>query len=474
MKQSIMRKKILKIIDIILLLTWLHLIFLSLILSHLIIFPIDYYCIIIIIFVAIFAFFNVPYVLYSYEDGKYWEEAVSIDFKGIKYVKNFNKPTTITQETKCESENKYRTEYVIGFVGDIMPMEEYFITPSVYLQEFFRDADLIVGNLEGVLIPMKEPEFKSDPNVIEYIKGNKFGANITGVNCKRFKMKILDFLGFIAHPFKWLLSVSNNHSGDFQTCRFRNMLKILERCEFNYFGVGSDLNKEKYNKNDMKIKIKKAYCEEIPLGVENIKYPINIQTGTMWINKRKFKRSRGKITFFDDVQKKIKPCSFNVLFPHWHFENETYIRNSFKHKSLNLVRYGTYKSSNRAEKIFNDSKNKNTWDIVFGHHSHIPQHIEFCNEREINKISETIPNKIIAYSGGNFTSGEPRQKHRHGLIAKFYLKPNDNQDKLEIDKVLWSFTFNEGDKKNNENPRKVVLNYKMNKKGKINLNDVLN
>ena len=135
-------------------------------------------------------------------------------------------------------------------------------------------------------------------------------------------------------------------------------------------------------------------------------------------------------------------------------------------------------------------KGRTPWDIVFGHHSHIPQHIELVGKSSNPNIRKkkfsilrkilhlkiknpdskqenfsTNPDRIIVYSGGNFTSGENRKKHRNGLIAKFYIKPFKN--KLVISKVKWSFTLTK------KVFRTVGLNSPKNLKGRMDLKDVL-
>ena len=275
-----------------------------------------------------------------------------------------------------------------------------------------------------------------------YIKEKKLHGRNTGINCKRFRMKILTFLKQITEGnkknTKWLLSVSNNHSGDFQHSYFMKMLRILEKSGFEYFGTHPSYKPHNLAKPNI--------IEEVTLNGQELE--VNICSGTMWENKPYAQL----ISSFNKAQKGAKSGKFNIFYPHWHFENESYIRNSFRHKALNLVRCGIYENTTDAEAYTGVP-----WDIVFGHHSHIPQHIELVKETG-------NPDKLIFYSGGNFTSGEKRRKHRNGLIANVYLGLDNG--KLIINKVKWSFTITK------KIIRTVELNPIKNKKGKMALKDV--
>lgn len=307
----------------------------------------------------------------------------------------------------------------IGFVGDIMPFETLSIIPSTNLLKFFNREkfDLIVGNLEGIITsPPKRPR----------------------TNAKRFNSnKIIPFLKSIADANQWVLCIGNNHSADYGIKPFNDMKDDLEVEGFNIIG-----HEEKSN---YKISIKG--------------FNINIVAGTMWSNYKKcFYASR-----FECARYHWLHDYFNILFPHWHFENESYMRTFRRKRSKNLIRYGAYRRSHEIKKL--DKKEfpsiKKSWDFIFGHHSHVPQPIESFNSNGLNKLR-----KLIAFSGGNFTSGVKRKKHRSGLIAKIRLhKTSIKGKKIIVRKLKWSFTWNEDTKKTSN--REVIIDDISNKKSYV-------
>ncbi len=370
------------------------------------------------------------------------------------------------------------TVYSIGFLGDIMPLENYNVKPSQEVIDFFEKVDIIVGNMEGVIIHDSEC-YKSyyDPVVVKKIAKKKIKVpskekgklkeiditeSVSGTNCKQFKMRILEFLKeVVLDKDKWLLSVSNNHAGDFQSGRFEGMLYILKIAGFNYFGDFDNHSKQfpAINKDNI--------CQ------------INIHTGTMWVNKS-FKNIL-MVSRFIKCGMLAKEGHFNILYPHWHYENEPYVRRSFKFKSRNLLTYGRYMSTKEA-KFTNLESKVFTWDFIFGHHSHIPQRIEVVDVAPIGK-------KFLAYSGGNFTSGEPRKKHRYGIISKVDFAIDPAKKKLVVKEVRWSFTYNDkpkDDKKGKQEPkyyyinkkkkrlkeRRVYLAFDKNKQNRLGLKDI--
>lgn len=378
-------------------------------------------------------FFIVSHFLFRYYHNLYWKKTKFKNRRGKPYIKYI--------EFYKDQKREESYDYIIGFVGDILPMNNYKLIPARKLIKFFNGVNLIVGNIEGVIIPRENPIY-CNSNVVKFVndfyeKNPNLSSTPKGSNRKRLRLEILNFLGKISKgdKSKWLLSVSNNHSGDFQEKRFDCMIGILELSNFNYFGT----------------------CQNPSFTVKSTRsYKINIRTGTMWSNVKRFPY----ITRFNRVGEncwmKADNDSFNILYPHWHYENEPNIRRSFRYKSKNLIKYGKYLSTTPAKKLFKEYLSI-PWDIVFGHHSHIPQHVEKYKRR------------FLFYSGGNFTSGEKRKKHRSGLIAKFYLKTKCNR--LVIGKVEWSFTTNTNDKK--RGCRVVKLDSDKNKRRKPSLKDVL-
>lgn len=293
--------------------------------------------------------------------------------------------------------------------------------------------DLIVGNLEGIIL----------------IDETKNGGSAT----QNHNIRILKQLERIFpkstqkhKSSKWLLSISNNHSADFSDKEFKNSRDLINSNP-NFYAFGDlDISHSSY-----------------PWDSAQNMGDINIVTGTMWTNKK----SQNLITRFKSYNQLYKPGKFNILFPHWHYENECYVRSKIQRKSINLILEGEYKNKNwiKIRKLierfspikiilnspsikqiqeslsFNNKPEvqredkKPKWDLIFGHHSHVPQPIK------------DFGSGILGYSGGNFTSSKRRKKHISGLIMKCEICKVNNSDQLKLGKIHWCYTLNERKKK---------------------------
>ena len=235
------------------------------------------------------------------------------------------------------NEVKQEDKVTSGFVGDIMPTGHYDISFSQRVKNFFFNCDLIVGNLEGIMV--------------EETSYERIGRRISTQKHELTTMRLLESLG--KPPEEWLLCVSNNHSGDLGIEGFLEMLSILKGGEFNFFGN-----------------------EDNPTFSWPTKKPIiNFVAGTMWSNYRKCRF----VSRFGCVSKYHDDNKFNILFPHWHYENEPYIRPFMGEKSRNFLKFGKYKKDKEIEKFYNNPASNpfqsglNEWDFIFGHHSHTTQ-----------------------------------------------------------------------------------------------------
>ncbi len=323
-------------------------------------------------------------------------------------------------------------KYTIGFIGDIMKMGKYDLKFEKRIQKFFYDVDLIVGNLEGVIL-MDETKSGGIANQNHNSKILKQLERIVPISRQELKRT------------KWLLSVSNNHSADFGEEEFKKSRDLINGNP-NFYTFG-DLDKNH---------------SSFPWNSSQKMEDLNIVAGTMWTNKK----SQNLVTRFKSYNEHYKPGKFNIFFPHWHFENECYVRSKIQRKTINLILRGQYKKRNwfvitkllehfsqkilklpPVQKILKffykkskipEKEIKQKWDLIFGHHSHVPQPIRDYGMG------------ITGYSGGNFTSSQRRKKHISGLIMKCEIcKVNDSND-LKIGKVHWCYTRNERNKKQKE------------------------
>ena len=331
------------------------------------------------------------------------------------------------------SNSKKEVKYTIGFIGDIMKMDEYILKFEKRIQKFFDGVDLIVGNLEGIILTDK----------------TKNGGIATQNHSSRILKQLEQMIPESTQQekrTKWLLSVSNNHSADFGDKGFKNSRDFINSNP-NFYAFGDlDISHSSF-----------------PWDPTQNMDGINIVTGTMWTNKK----SQNLISRFKSYDEHYKPKKFNILFPHWHFENECYIRSKIQRKSINLILKGEYKERNwitiyrlieqfspikillklpliqKMQKFLSlykkpkveGERETQKWDLIFGHHSHVPQPIK------------NYGTGIISYSGGNFTSSKRRKKHISGLIMKCELCDLNKTGQLQLGKINWCYTLNERKKK---------------------------
>jgi len=292
--------------------------------------------------------------------------------------------------------------------------------------KFFKDVNLMVGNLEGIITKKRWQ----------------------GFSAQKHKISILRQLRRLGpRPKNWLLCASNNHSSDFGDREFQKSNKIIRCKGYKVFGDAPH-NQSFLFKNE-----------------------INLVSGTMWNNQKEHKN----VAQFENIDNHYKKKKFNILYPHWHYENESYVRKRIQVKSMGLILMGYYLilekinrklyQKIRKHKIYKNispflkyrkiwrylnfldqlvnlkyyrnfnrkfNLNKiNHWDLIYGHHSHIPQPI-------IN-----FGSKLLAFSGGNITSSKTRKKHISGLIMKCQIGQLKGSEQLGIGKVEWSYTINE-------------------------------
>ncbi len=250
---------------------------------------------------------------------------------------------------------------------------------------------MIVGNLEGI-IAKKKSGWASQNHRGDIFKDLKELTKNLNID--------------------WLLCMSNNHSGDFGYCKFKHTWDLAIENEIEIFGPRK----------------RPCFPDGAYLNQKNDKFSeflskINIVSGTMWRNHSK---TCNYISLYEWKNSYFNEKKFNILYPHWHYENEDYVREGIQENCSELMKYG------------DDSYEKKPWDLVFGHHPHVPQAIT-----NIESESDEIPNKLLAYSGGNFTSGVWRDKHNHGLIMKCEIGTwIKDANRLAVGEVQWSYIRN--------------------------------
>ncbi|MFW9875406.1 MAG: CapA family protein [Candidatus Thorarchaeota archaeon] len=293
------------------------------------------------------------------------------------------------------------TKFRIGFVGDIMRMRDYELKFSADVHNFFNDVNIIIGNLEGIVKDDECPLTKQS-------------------HPKKILQQLQDLLG---DNTKWLLCLGNNHSIDFGNQEFHKSLHIVRQ----------ESNIDVFGRNDVPY-----------VFVEG--QNINIATATEWSNQKNW----NCIAKFGITEVELYHSSnkFNILYPHWSYENERYVRSSIQ---------------NKAKQLLTSIPNKK-WDLIFGHHPHVRQPImKFKDEYKDQQGNSIEFWKLVAFSGGNFTSGVTflrKKKHIHGTIMKCDIGPlEDNDTQLAVGKVVWQNTVNEKKKINGKATKVIEFDY---------------
>lgn len=309
------------------------------------------------------------------------------------------------------------TKLTIGFVGDIMMMRGFKVKFHPDVKKFFDNVDLIVCNLEGIIPKQENHSFAKQSHIEEILS---------------------QLRPLLKNNVKWLVCVSNNHSIDFGNTKFLDSIDIIQK-------PTKPQNRDKFKafgRNDVpKVFIDDKFC---------------ISTATNWSNQKKWTCiSRFDDCFLEDYYCKDK---FNILYPHWGYENERYTRKKIQKIATELLT----RNSLQIPEV-----NKKKWDLIFGHHPHTRQPVMKVKGERMMKLDGTplrdnrdnivVLKKLVAFSGGNFTSGVTffrRKKHIHGIVMKCKIGPLSN-GRYAVGEVEWWNTFNEIDR-NSQQDTKIV------------------
>lgn len=230
------------------------------------------------------------------------------------------------------------------FVGDIMLDE----APGRYIKHgkdpfksfasILDSADITIGNLECAVgtSGIKEDKpftFMANPRVIPVLK-------------KHFSS----------------VSLANNHSVDYGTQSFEQMLNLLDRSGLSYFGGGRDIKAAHqpvvFNVKGKRIAIL-GYNEFFPRSFE----ALDDRPGIAW--------SEDDYVVYDIQQSKEKyQADYVIVFPHWGIEHEKVASSRQVALAHLMIDHGA--------------------DAVIGGHPHVTQN------------TETYKGKPIFYSLGNF------------------------------------------------------------------------
>lgn len=204
------------------------------------------------------------------------------------------------------------------FFGDFMPMGQAPAYVSPVIQQLFRDADFVVGNLETAIL--------DEMNWFQRIASKLFHC----MSCVDFEawMKELHVT-----PSKMFLSFANNHSFDWGDKGFRMTVQILRDMGITVLGV-----------------------EHVP-EIAQISNRIGVVSWTHWLN---FQGDDEAVTTFDSVTsinwstlKEQAGMHTLIGCPHWDYEFNFYPDKSTYMTATTLLDRG--------------------FDVLVGTHSHTPQ-----------------------------------------------------------------------------------------------------
>lgn len=253
------------------------------------------------------------------------------------------------------------------FVGDIMLDE----TPGLYIKQgkdpfnsfasILDSADITIGNLECAVGTSGKKEdkpftFMANPRVIPVLK-----KHFSGV------------------------SLANNHSFDYGTKPFDQMLDLFDNSGLRYFGGGRNINAAHqpamFEVNGKRVAVL-GYNEFFPRSFE----ALDDRPGIAW--------SEDDYVVYDIKQAKEKhQADYVIVFPHWGIEHE-------KIASSRQVALAHLMIDNGA-------------DAVIGGHPHVTQN------------TETYKGKPIFYSLGNFVfNGFDDDDSNTGWVVRLTLENN--------------------------------------------------
>jgi len=180
-------------------------------------------------------------------------------------------------------------------------------------------------------------------------------------------------------PESIIISVANNHSADHGYDALMDCIRILSDKGFCVIGTKEQPS---FRIND----------------------DITITAITEWSNQK-----NNYLAGLEDVT--IEKGRFNILFPHWGHELELQPRVPLVDRSKDLLKQ---------------------WDMIVGHHSHIPQAISSYQYGKLNKL--------VAYSLGDFATQFDRSFYRYGAVLLAEIGVAEGGE-LAVGNTEWYYSY---------------------------------
>lgn len=260
--------------------------------------------------------------------------------------------------------NPIHPALTLGFGGDVMSMFDRPLRFAPGVVGFFGDCDHVLLNFEGVITDQRQVS----PD-------------------QKHTRPILDALAQLAPRQRLVLSLANNHTGDFGEAACRACLDLLRSEGFASFGLRE--------------------TPFLDLGPH-----LRLVTGTRWSN-----REGAHLAWLDEPQRHARAGALNVLYPHWGYELELFPRRDL------VAQMGRW---------------LDVFDAVVGHHSHTPQPMAIEHAGGVARLA--------AYSLGDLCFGMAWRRlptfkyYAYGIVARATAGPLvRDPGRWALGEVTWSF-----------------------------------
>lgn len=253
-------------------------------------------------------------------------EAVGVLWRNL-VGPSFANPTGLAWGPQHLALNDITPALTLGFGGDVMSMFDKPLVVDEAVHAFFAACDHVVLNFEGVITdaPQIAPDQKHTP-------------------------RILDDLQALAPAERLVLSLANNHTGDYGEAACQACMALLSHRGFRHFGVRNS-------------------------PIHDLHPMVRLITGTEWSN-----REGRHLAWLTEPGSLVKPGALNIGFPHWGYELEAYPRASLVQRAAQWL-----------EQV----------DAIVAHHCHMPQPLQVVAP----SAGSPGVKKLVAYSLGDLCFG---------------------------------------------------------------------
>ncbi len=297
--------------------------------------------------------------------------------------------------TNCTASTPYDFDEKVAWLSNNLfgPSTEYkdltpFIPETTTLNKITPKVTIaFLGDI--MMIPRRRLTFSDELKLFysdaDYLVGN-FEGTITSVERgllgSKHNEQILVDLKALFPPEKTILTNANNHTCDYPKQELDRSYQLQKQYGF------------------------------IPIGLKQepavlLDNKISVTSVTKWSNK-----PCPYLAEFDDIDSTYNPnAAFNLLSPHWGYEMQLYPN---------------------PKQIAEGKELLNKWDMIVGHHSHVP-HV-------ITSYKVDGSEKLVAYSLGDFCTFSKQDKYLYGIAVKAKIGP-DAKGNWKVGKVEWRFTY---------------------------------